>query len=175
MSVAWWPDRPDHKPATSQAETDADPHGKVHCEGIIWPGARAGQGGRRMTAQGPGWLDEPVGLAQAVSEWACSCGHEPEGREIAPAPGYEPGRRIYLAARYSRNAEMRGVRDVLEGLGHKVTSRWIDQHGGTVLACQGRVRGAFPFALSHLTRDLRTMPDMGPTVDQRFEDPPVSS
>jgi hypothetical protein len=38
--------------------------------------------------------------------------------------------RIYLAARYDRNAEMRGVRDVLAALGHEVTSRWIDQHGG---------------------------------------------
>jgi hypothetical protein len=37
---------------------------------------------------------------------------------------------IYLAARYSRNDEMRGVRDVLEAFGHKVTSRWIDLHGG---------------------------------------------
>ena len=37
------------------------------------------------------------------------------------------GRKVYLAARYSRNAEMRMVRDVLEGLGHTVTSRWIDQ------------------------------------------------
>ena len=45
----------------------------------------------------------------------------------------ESGRKIYLAARYSRNAEMRGVRDVLEALGHKVTSRWIDQHGGNLL------------------------------------------
>jgi hypothetical protein len=45
----------------------------------------------------------------------------------------EPGRKIYIAARYSRNAEMRGVRDVLEALGHKVTSRWIDQHGGNLL------------------------------------------
>lgn len=36
--------------------------------------------------------------------------------------------RIYLAARYSRNDEMRGVRDVLQGMGHKVTSRWIDLH-----------------------------------------------
>ena len=41
--------------------------------------------------------------------------------------------RIYLAARYSRNAEMRGVRDVLHGLGYEVTSRWIDQHGGDLL------------------------------------------
>lgn len=44
-----------------------------------------------------------------------------------------PGRKVYLAARYSRNAEMRGVRDVLQALGHKVTSRWIDQHGGNLL------------------------------------------
>jgi hypothetical protein len=42
-------------------------------------------------------------------------------------------KRIYLAARYSRNAEMRGVRDVLQALGYEVTSRWIDQHGGNLL------------------------------------------
>lgn len=41
--------------------------------------------------------------------------------------------KVYLAARYSRNDEMRGVRDVLEVLGHQVTSRWIDQHGGNLL------------------------------------------
>lgn len=41
--------------------------------------------------------------------------------------------KIYLAARYSRNAEMRGVRDVLVALGFEVTSRWIDQHGGNLL------------------------------------------
>ena len=40
--------------------------------------------------------------------------------------------KIYLAARYSRNDEMRGVRDVLEAFGHEVTSRWIDQHGGNL-------------------------------------------
>ena len=45
---------------------------------------------------------------------------------------------VYLAARYSRNAEMRGVRDVLEalpagkGYGYKVTSRWIDLHSDVV-------------------------------------------
>lgn len=39
--------------------------------------------------------------------------------------------KIYLASRYSRNAEMRKMRDWLESIGHKVTSRWIDQHGGT--------------------------------------------
>lgn len=36
--------------------------------------------------------------------------------------------RVYLAARYSRHDEMRGVRDVLATLGHVVTSRWIDCH-----------------------------------------------
>jgi hypothetical protein len=38
--------------------------------------------------------------------------------------------KIYLATRYSRNAEMRAIRDDLTALGHEVTSRWIDQHGG---------------------------------------------
>jgi hypothetical protein len=41
--------------------------------------------------------------------------------------------KIYLAARYSRNAEMRSIRDQLQDLGHEVTSRWIDQHGGNLL------------------------------------------
>lgn len=36
--------------------------------------------------------------------------------------------KIYLAARYSRNEEMRGIRDRLVSLGHTVTSRWIDLH-----------------------------------------------
>ena len=35
-------------------------------------------------------------------------------------------RKIYLAATYSRNAEMRGARDVLESFGYEITSRWID-------------------------------------------------
>ncbi|HVH53931.1 MAG TPA: hypothetical protein VNA32_07345, partial [Actinomycetota bacterium] len=30
-----------------------------------------------------------------------------------------------------RNAEMRAVRDELEAMGHKVTSRWIDLHAGS--------------------------------------------
>ena len=38
--------------------------------------------------------------------------------------------KIYLASRYSRAAEMQGVRDVLTALGYDVTSRWIDHHGG---------------------------------------------
>lgn len=39
-------------------------------------------------------------------------------------------RKIYLAARFSRNDEMRGVRDVLQALGYEVTSRWIEDRGG---------------------------------------------
>lgn len=38
--------------------------------------------------------------------------------------------KIYLAARYSRNPEMRLCRDALAAAGHIVTSRWIDQHEG---------------------------------------------
>lgn len=40
----------------------------------------------------------------------------------------------YFAARYSRNAELRTYRNELEATvpGAKVTSRWIDQHGGAV-------------------------------------------
>lgn len=33
---------------------------------------------------------------------------------------------IYLAADYARKDEMQGCRDVLEALGHQITSRWID-------------------------------------------------
>jgi hypothetical protein len=40
---------------------------------------------------------------------------------------------IYLATRYARHAEMRAARDALRDLGHTVTSRWVDQHGGHVL------------------------------------------
>lgn len=39
-------------------------------------------------------------------------------------------KKIYLAARYSRNAEMREYRDILHSIGYAVTSHWIDQHGG---------------------------------------------
>lgn len=34
--------------------------------------------------------------------------------------------KIYLAAAYSESESMLGVRDVLQVLGHEVTSRWID-------------------------------------------------
>lgn len=41
----------------------------------------------------------------------------------------------YFAATYDRNAEMRGYRDELVAAmpGCSVSSRWIDQHGGTAL------------------------------------------
>jgi hypothetical protein len=35
--------------------------------------------------------------------------------------------RIYVAAAFQRQDEMRGVRDVLQALGHEVTSRWLDE------------------------------------------------
>lgn len=41
-------------------------------------------------------------------------------------------RTVYLAARYSRHDEMRGVRDVLAAYGITVTSRWIDCHTDVV-------------------------------------------
>lgn len=40
--------------------------------------------------------------------------------------------KVYLAARYSRHPEMRGYRDELEAMGHKVTARWIDCHTDVV-------------------------------------------
>jgi hypothetical protein len=45
--------------------------------------------------------------------------------------------KIYLAAWYERNAEMRAYRDVLENMGHRVTSRWIDQHEGELPQSMG--------------------------------------
>ena len=47
--------------------------------------------------------------------------------QVADAYAPRPTK-FYLAARYSKHPEMQGVRDVLEALGHKVTSRWIDCH-----------------------------------------------
>jgi len=44
--------------------------------------------------------------------------------------GKEGTVKLYLAARYSRNEEMRGYRDDLVRRGHVITSRWIDKHGG---------------------------------------------
>lgn len=41
--------------------------------------------------------------------------------------------KVYLAARYSRNEEMRAVRDALESFGHCVTSRWVDCRAGKYL------------------------------------------
>jgi hypothetical protein len=58
--------------------------------------------------------------------------------------------KFYLAARYSRNAEMRGYRYQLQSLGHIVTSRWIDQHGGDLLESIGDDRlNAEPGVCAH--------------------------
>ena len=40
--------------------------------------------------------------------------------------------RLYLAASFNRAEEMRGYRDELRGLGHHVTSRWIDVGGSSM-------------------------------------------
>lgn len=39
--------------------------------------------------------------------------------------------RIYLAAAFQRQAEMRGKRQELRMMGHAVTSRWLDQESAT--------------------------------------------
>lgn len=39
---------------------------------------------------------------------------------------------IYLAARYSRNPQMRDYAEQLRELGYRVVSRWIHQHGGSL-------------------------------------------
>lgn len=57
-------------------------------------------------------------------------------------------KKIYLAAHYARNAEMRDIRDELETYGHKVTSGWIDQHGGKLTEALGE-------------RELNGNPDLG--------------
>lgn len=57
---------------------------------------------------------------------------------------------FYLAARFSRYDEMQGVRDVLRGLGHTVTSRWIDQHGGDQLESAAQaVLNSDPASVAH--------------------------
>ncbi|HET7326985.1 MAG TPA: hypothetical protein VFJ14_06815 [Nocardioidaceae bacterium] len=62
--------------------------------------------------------------------------------------------KIYLAARYSRHDEMQGVRAVLEALGHTVTSRWIDQHGGEQLeSATAEVLNIDPESVAHFGED----------------------
>jgi hypothetical protein len=69
--------------------------------------------------------------------------------------------KIYLAAAYERNEEMRGVRDVLEALGYQVTSRWIDQHEGEVpVAIGGDSLNANPAAHARYAEiDLEDLQD----------------
>lgn len=68
---------------------------------------------------------------------------------------------IYLAARYSRNEEMRRYRDILEQeFGFSVTSRWIDQHGNQLEESMGpseiaaNLTGAAAFAAKDI-EDVR--------------------
>lgn len=78
----------------------------------------------------------------------------------AAREGETGGRAIYLAARYSRNDEMRGVRDVLSAIGYRITSRWIDQHNGeleksfTPEALSVDPEGCAPFGIADV-EDLR--------------------
>jgi len=58
--------------------------------------------------------------------------------------------RIYLAARYSKHPEMQVVRNVLETMGHDVTSRWID--------CRSDVVG--DFTSSFTPEFLNSRPDL---------------
>lgn len=61
--------------------------------------------------------------------------------------------KIYLAAAYERNEEMRGVRDVLQALGHQVTSRWIDQTAsGQTEAAGTEVLATSPDAYAQFAR-----------------------
>jgi hypothetical protein len=70
--------------------------------------------------------------------------------------------RIYLAARYNRHPEMRVVRDRLQALGHEVTSRWIDLHGGELEE-------------SVTQRDLNFAPEIGrPFAETDLHDVSVS-
>ena len=63
---------------------------------------------------------------------------------------------LYLAAHYARNAEMRRYRDTLHGLGYVVTSRWIDQHGGSLTEALGEAelnedpRMGLPYAMKDI-------------------------
>lgn len=73
--------------------------------------------------------------------------------------------KIYLAARFSRNDEMRGVRDFLVALGHEVTSRWIDLHGGDQQeSAAAEVLNSDPASVAHFGRhDLEDL-DAADTV-----------
>ena len=51
----------------------------------------------------------------------------------------EAGRKVYLAARYTRRLELCGYRDELAALGYEVTSRWLD--GSHQLDNEGRPLG----------------------------------
>lgn len=68
--------------------------------------------------------------------------------------------KVYLAAAYERQEEMRGVRDVLTAFGHEVMSRWIDQEAsGQTEAAGAEVLNKAPAAYAQFAHkdieDLR--------------------
>ncbi len=68
--------------------------------------------------------------------------------------------KIYLAARYSRSAELRRYRDILEEMGHTVTSTWIEgghealKEGGPELKA---ARAEFAYSDIHDLRQADTI------------------
>lgn len=61
--------------------------------------------------------------------------------------------RIYLAAAYGRQLEMRGVRTQLRQMGHLVTSRWLDQDTEMTFS-PAAILHAPPAAQSMARRDM---------------------
>lgn len=66
--------------------------------------------------------------------------------------------RIYLAARFDRRDEMRGVRTVLEGFGHAVVSRWINEADGQPDSATPQALAGNPDAFAEFAqRDLEDL------------------
>lgn len=79
--------------------------------------------------------------------------------------------KFYLAARFSRHPEMQGIRDVLAVLGHEVTSRWIDQHGGAQLESAAQAAlNSDPESVAHFGQhDLEDIDAADAVVSFTFE------
>ena len=60
--------------------------------------------------------------------------------------------KIYLAARYSRFPEMQKYRILLQNLGHKVTSRWIN--GGHELTKEGSTEASEAARIVYANEDM---------------------
>lgn len=92
---------------------------------------------RQERWRGEGWLLEASGrhMAEALRQVPSLIRAAVDSPTVHSGLSGEPGPakgRIYLAARYSRNAEMRDVRAYLVAAGYEVTSRWIDCHADVV-------------------------------------------